>query len=97
LDGVGSSFVEGVAGGDVVGDLGVCEDVDGDLCDFDVADDFGAGGGGDTGEDGVGATTEKLQHAVGVVGAGGLAQNVTVAHDAGVGAEDDERVFGPIE
>ena len=45
----------------------------------------------------MGAAAEELQHPVGVVGAGGLAEDMAVADDAGVGAEDDERVFGRVE
>ncbi len=58
---------------------------------------FGAGSGGYAGEDSVGSTGQDLEHAVSVVGAEGLTEDVAVADDAGVGAEDDERVFGSVE
>jgi hypothetical protein len=53
------------------------------------AADFGAMGGdeGDAGDDAMGAAGEETQHAGGVGGVFGLAEDVVVEGDGGVGAE----------
>ena len=87
LDGVGSGFIHGLAGGDVGVDVfvGECEEADGG----DFGGDFGAGGGddGDAGDDVMGAAGEKTEHAGGVGLVFGFAEDVAVEGDGGVGAE----------
>ena len=48
---------------------------------------------GDAGDDAMGAAGEQAQHAGGVGGVFGLAEDVVVEGDGGVGAEDGEIVF----
>jgi len=92
LDAVGAGFVEGLAAGEIVDQFGLLDDIEGDLGDFDVGERLGRGEDGDTGHDGVGAAGEEVEHASGVSLVGGLAENLAVGHDAGVGGEDDQRV-----
>ena len=90
LDGVGSGFVHGLSGGDVGFNFFIGEGEEADAGDF--GGDLSAVGGddGDAGDDLVGTAGEKAQHAGGVGWAFGLAEDVVVEGDGGVGAEDDE-------
>jgi hypothetical protein len=70
------------------------------LTAVDFGGDFGGGCGdeGDAGDDAVSASGEQAQHAGGVGGAFGLAEDVVVEGYGGVGAEDGQvseaRSFG---
>ena len=87
LDGVGSRLVHGLAGGDIAGDvlIGKGEELDGGgFCGyFDVV----GGNEGDAGDDAMGAAGEKTEHAGGVGGVFGLAEDVIVEGYGGVGAQ----------
>lgn len=90
LDGVGAGFVHRLFGGNVSGDAGVREgeEVDGGGL-------VGGAGGvrsdeSDAGEDFVDAAGEEAQHAGSVIGVYGLAEDVAVEGDGGVGAQDGQ-------
>src|ERR1035437_4295566 len=90
LDGVGSCFVHGLAGGDVGGDLFVGEGEE-----FDGGDFGGYFGGlgsddGDAGDDAMGAAGEQAQHGGGVALVFGFGEDVVVEGYGGVGAEDGQ-------
>jgi len=86
LDGVGAGFVQGLAGGDVGCDFFVREGKEFDGGDFGGYFSGLGGDDGDAGDDAVGAAGEKTQHAGGVGGVRGLAEDVVVEGDGGVGA-----------
>jgi len=90
LDGVCSGFVHGLASGDVVGDLGVGEGEE--LYGGDFRGDFGAVGGdeGYAGDDAVGSAGEKAEHAGGVGGVFGFAEDLVVEDYGCVGAQDGQ-------
>jgi hypothetical protein len=90
LDGIGSGFVHGFAGGDIGGDFFVGEGEESDGGGF--GGDFSVCGGddGDAGDDAMGAAGEKTEHTGGVGGVFGLAEDVIVEGYGGVGAEDGE-------
>ena len=92
LDGVGSGFVHGFAGGDVSIDVFVRggEKLDGG----GFGGDFSVCGGdnGDAGDDAMGAAGEKTKHPGGVGGVFGLAEDLIVEGYGGVGAQDDQRL-----
>jgi len=88
LDAVGTGFVEGVAGAEVVVELvgGDCgeEDVGG----FDVGEAGGGSDDGDAGVDLMGVAGEGAEHALGVGEVDRLVEDLVVEDDGGVGAED---------
>lgn len=91
MDGIGTGLVHGLAGGDVIRDLFVGEGEKADCGDF--GGDFDAFGGddGNAGDDAMGATGEQTQDAGCFGGAIGLAEDVAVECDGGIGAEDHRR------
>src|ERR1700722_4345695 len=97
LNPVSSGLVERFARADVLFDLGFAKDVEGDLRDLHIADGLASADCGDTSKDSVGAPAEKFQHAAGIFGVHRLTQNVAVAHNTGVGAENDERIVQRVE
>jgi hypothetical protein len=97
LNRVGSGFVERLAAADILRDLSVLEEVERDLRDLHVGEDLASVGNGNACEDGVRAPAEKLQHTTGILNAGGLAQDVAIAYDTGVGAENKERILPRVE
>ena len=90
LDGVGSGFVHGLAGGDVDGDLLFGERAEGDGGGFGGDLGGGCGDKGDAGDDLMGAGGEETQHAGGVGGIGRFAEDVVVKCDDGVGGKHRE-------
>jgi hypothetical protein len=90
LDGIGSGFVHGLAGGDIGGDFFIGEGEESDGGGF--GGDFSVCGGddGDAGDDTVGAAGEKAEHTGGVGGVFWLAEDVVVEGDGGIGTEDSE-------
>lgn len=96
LDAIGSGFVHGLAAHEVVDELLVVDEVEEDLGNLDLADHAGAGDGGDSGEDLVGASGEELEYAARVGLIDGFAEDFAVEDDGGVGAQDDEGVGGVV-
>jgi hypothetical protein len=84
LDGVGSGFVGGLAGGDVVADFLFGEGEELDCCYFGSY--FGARGTDDgyAGDDAVGATGEEAEHSGGVFVVFRFAEDVIVEGNGGV-------------
>ena len=90
LDAVGAGLVEGLGRGAVAIELALGDVGEDDVGGLDRAACAGAGGDGDSGEDLVGAAGEPAEHAAGVVGVGGLGEDLVAGDYGGVGAEDDE-------
>jgi hypothetical protein len=72
--------------------LGLVDEIERNLRDLNVADGMVAADGCDTGKHLVGPAGERLQHAARIRLIGRLAENLSVQQNAGVRAEDDERV-----
>lgn len=88
LDAIGSGFVEGVAGGQVVGEVFVGDGGEEDGGGFDVGEAGGGCDDGDAGVDLVSAAGEGAEHVLGVGEVGGFVEDLGVEDDGGVGAED---------
>ena len=88
LDAVGSGFVEGVAGGEVVGQVFVGNGGEEDGGGLDVGAAGGGGEDGDAGVDLVGSGGEGVEHSLGVGEVGGFVEDFGVEDDGGVCAEN---------
>lgn len=91
LNSVSAGFVERFTGGEVAGDFVGGELGEADESGFDEVAALGVGKAdeGDAGEDRVSAAGEEFEHAAGVVGGAGLAENASFEDDNGIGADDD--------
>lgn len=89
LDGVGAGFIHGLAAGDVVFDFGIGERGEADLRRRVIDDHTAVVQKADTGDDGVVASGEQVQHASGVFGVCWFFENVVIDYYRGVGAEYD--------
>jgi hypothetical protein len=92
LDAVGAGLVEGVAGGEVVGEVFVGDGGEENAGGFDVSFVGGGGDDSDAGVDLVDAVGEGAEHALGVGEVCGFVEDFVVGiggeNDGGVGAED---------
>jgi len=89
LDGVGAGLVVRLEGVDVVRYFVVNQYSEGDFSSFVETDSICGGAENDAGDDLVGAAREKLDHTDGVFAVLGLAEDVLVAEDEGVGGEEN--------
>ena len=88
LDAVGTGFVEAVAGGEVVGEIGVGDGGEEDAGGFDVGALGGGSDDGDAGVDLVDAVGEEAEDALGVGKVCGFVEDFVFEDDGGVGSED---------
>ena len=96
LDGVGASFIEGLAGGKICGNFFAGERLEMDQRGFNEFEVCGVRktDEGDAGEDGVCATRELFEHVASIVGGTGLAQDFAIEGDGGIGGDDDGGAYG---
>jgi hypothetical protein len=88
LDAVGSGFVEGVVGGEVVGQFGFGDRGEEDAGGFYVRAVMGGGDDGDAGVDLVGAVGELAEHAFGVGNVCRFVEDLLSTDYSRVGSED---------
>ena len=88
LDAVGAGFVEGVAGGEVVGEVGVGDGGEEDAGGFYVGALGGGSDDGDAGVDLVGAVGELAKHSFGVGEVCGFVEDLLFGDNCCVGTED---------
>ncbi len=88
LDAVGSGFVERVAGGEVVGQVGVGDGGEEDAGGLDVGEAGGGSDDGDAGVDLMDAVGEGAEHALCVCEVCGFIEDFLFTDDSGVGTQD---------
>jgi hypothetical protein len=85
LDAIGSGFVEGVVGGEVVGEVGVGDGGEEDAGGFYVGVLGGGGDDGDAGVDLVGSVGKLAEHSFSVGKICGFVEDLLLTDDGGVG------------
>jgi hypothetical protein len=88
LDAIGSGFVEGVVGGEVVGEVGVGDGGEEDAGGFYVGVLGGGGDDGDAGVDLVGSVGKLAEHSFSVGKTCGFVEDLLFTDNGGVGTED---------
>ena len=93
LDGISPGLIQWFTTRDVLRDLGIIDAVERHLRDLQISDDLASRNNSKARENSVRTPAQQLQHPSRIGRIDGLAQYVTIANDAGIGAKNKERLI----